>query len=207
MIAGNPNMASVKRKQHLIDYSRSEYNFLALEFLFDQLKPKKKYTILDMGPASSVNIDFFSDLNCRLYIEDYYRTRQGVYQQAGAGVVQSLQQYPRDTVFDVILFWDLMDYLGRDELKELISHLEIFCEPGTLLFALSSSLSQVPVTPASFSISGERNVSYHNSAKDVRPSPGYNQNDYKRLLPGFKLHRTFLMSSGMEEHLFIFRGR
>lgn len=195
----------------MIDQAKSTYNFLAMNVLFSQLQQSKKYQILDMGPATKANINFFSNFRCRIHVEDFYNTytdrqlKASRQKESTFDILECLQAYPQDTQFDVILFWDLFDYVQPNELKTVISHLTKYCRENTMLFFITSGLDKIPEEPAKFRIIDKQHLSYENHTATTRRSLGYKQSVYKTLLPGFQLFRGFRMSSGMEENLFVYK--
>lgn len=192
-----------------VNQRHSETNFLALRALFSQLQLDRKYTILDMGPAWGSNLNFFSHFRCKLYIEDFFRYREAAMNNGDwkpERVLESLQAYPADTRFDVLLFWDLFDYLPPTEVRPLIEHLKPFCHKGTLLFFITSGMDKIPAKPATFKIIDAQHLVYKNECKETIAAYGYNQNKLSKLLQGFKISRAFRMSSGVEENLYVFDG-
>jgi hypothetical protein len=194
----------------MIDQAKSTYNFLAMNVLFSQLQGNDKYQILDMGAVSRANIDFFSQFRCKIFVEDLYGTMRSELGERNRNTVEDfniidcLQEYPADTKFDYILFWDLFDYMEQDDLKNVIEHLRAYCKPKTMLFFITSCMDKIPQHPARFSIIDKQHLDYVNDSPTTRNSPGYKQSIYKSLLPGFTLYRGFRMSSGMEENLFVY---
>ncbi|MDH4276335.1 MAG: hypothetical protein OEW08_14985 [Gammaproteobacteria bacterium] len=197
---------------NIVDQSRSEANFLALDVLFSQLPhPEKKYTILDMGAANHAKIEFFSTQRCRLYIEDFYRlyvdqlnaVKREKLPPDPKRVLSCLQTYPDETNFDLLLFWDLFDYIDPQDLKAIMHHLAPYCRRGTVLFFLTSALEHIPIEPAVFRIVDRTHLAYENKSPTTRRALGYTQTSLRKMLTGFKLHRGFRMSTGQEEHVFI----
>ena len=188
-----------------VDQHQSGANFLALRDLFDRLPTDKVIDILDLGPAWNANIDFFSQFRSRLYIEDLFRwmQRNGDAQSEKAAI-DSLQAYPENTHFDVILFWDLFDYLSSHQAEALIKHLRPHCKKGTLLFFVSSTLNDIPKQPASFRILDAEHLLYETTTTETIEGKGHRQATVHRMLPGFNMVRAFRMSNGVEENLYIF---
>ncbi len=180
---------------------------LALKVLYDQLRHQRKYHILDLGPALGANVDFFSQFSCKVYIEDFYRTLTSFdylsedklsYQ----AVFEYLLPYQKNTRFDIILGWDLFNYLERDELQSLILHLGNFCHKGTLLFALISTSKHVPEKPTTFQIVNHDRLLYQTNSTVLRQCPRYQQNDLNQLIPNFRVCNSFLLRNGFKEYLF-----
>jgi len=180
---------------------------LALKVLYDQLRHQRKYHILDLGPALGANVDFFSQFSCKVYIEDFYRTLTSFdylsedklsYQ----AVFEYLLPYQKNTRFDIILGWDLFNYLERDELQSLILHLGHFCHKGTLLFALISTSKHVPEKPTTFQIVNHDRLLYQTNSTVLRQCPRYQQTDLNQLIPNFRVCNSFLLRNGFKEYLF-----
>ena len=181
---------------------------LALNVLYDQLRRQRKYHILDLGPALGGNVDFFSQFSCKVYIEDFYRTltsfdffspEDGFSYKA---VFEYLLPYKQNTRFDIILSWDLFNYLEREEFQSLISHLGHFCHKGTLLFALISTLKYIPEKPTTFRIRNRKSLLYETNSTVLRQCPRFQQTDLNQLMPNFRVCNSFLLRNGFKEYLF-----
>lgn len=203
----------VKSKQEPIELSSLEpktSTSLALNVLYYQLRYEKKYHILDLGPALGANVDFFSQFSCKIYIEDLYHTlnsfdyfspEDGFTYQA---VFEYLLPYTHNTRFDIIMAWDIFNYLERDEFKSLISHLGNFCHKGTLLFSLISTRKHIPEKPTTFRIVDQENLQYQIGSSVLRLCPGYQQTDLNHLMPHFRVCNSFLLRNGFKEYLFVY---
>ncbi|MBI4444537.1 MAG: methyltransferase domain-containing protein [Acidobacteria bacterium] len=182
---------------------------LALNVLFHQIRHDRKYHILDLGPALGSNVDFFSQFSCKLYIEDLYPTltsfdffspEDGFSYDA---VFDYLLPFRKATSFDIILFWDLLNYLERDECAALVRHLVKFSHPGTLLLALISTLKLIPERPIEFRILDQQHLLYESSSSVLRPSPLYQESDLRQIMQNFRVCNSFLLRHGIKEYLFL----
>lgn len=188
-----------------VDQHQSGANFLALRELFNRLPSDKVVNILDMGQAWNANMEFYGQFRCKVFVEDLYRwmKRKGD-MQSQSTALESLQKYPQGTHFDVILFWDLFDYLSLQQAEALVSHLKAYCKKGTLLFFVSSTMDEIPKQPASFKILDAEHLLYETTTTETAKGKGHRQSNIQKLLPGFRLVRAFRMSNGVEENLYIF---
>ena len=154
-------------------------------------------------------MEFLSRFDCKLFIEDLYSALAG-----RAGVpsaeetlrpqdVEELLPLPESARFDVVLTWDLFNYLGRDELRRLMRHLARFCRPGAVLLAFISIHKQMPAQPIRFRILDERNLLYEQRSAHQRPAPRYASHDLGGMLDGFRIDRSFLLRHGIQEYLFV----
>lgn len=178
-----------------------------LSALFEQLICGRKYTILDLGPALGVNIDFWSRIPCKIYIQDLYRSLRssGLFPPEEGNTCESmfdefLPAGPNVRV-DIILCWDLLNYFKPDQIEALARCLSRFCQCGTLLFALVSSLPQIPAEPTKFRILDQTQLLYENQTQAVIPAPRYLIRDILRMMPGFQVLGSFLLRNGFQEHL------
>lgn len=201
---------------------------LGLEALLQQMQPDQRYTILDLGSAFGVNVEFFSQFPCKIYIEELYRSlasspafyseladssekleedpSEKQLEDSSEKLFEKLLPYPMDTRFDVILTWDVFNYLAREQLVGLVRHLSRFCRPGTFLFSLISILPEIPDQPTSFKILDRERLLYENSSPVSKPCPRYQPRDVNKIMVGFRVSNSFLMRHGIQEYLFVYEG-
>ena len=182
---------------------------LALGTLFRQLRRDRKYHILDLGPAVGDNINFLSRFPCRIRVEDLHYTLGGFDYLSQAGkvdyeaVFQYLLPYEKSTRFDIILAWDLFNYMEFVEVQFLMRHLAKFCHPGTVLFTMISTVKNIPEKPGYYKIVDDSNVIYHSRSTVLRPCPRYHDVDLKQLMPTFRVYNSYLLRNGMKEYLLV----
>ena len=103
------------------------YKSLGLNALLRLLEEGRAYAILDLGPLLSANVDFWSRIPCRLHIEDFYTSYRerasGSSDDAMESVLQDILSFDDETRFDIILAWDLFNYLNLSEIDSLIQRL------------------------------------------------------------------------------------
>ncbi|MGH9341341.1 MAG: hypothetical protein ACRD1R_17535 [Acidobacteriota bacterium] len=184
---------------------------LAFNTLVHQCRADRKYHILDLGSAFGENVEFFSQIRCRLYIENFYKTFSSFDYLSPEGdgpsyekVFEYLLPFPKGTRFDIILTWDLLNYLDRKEFRHLIGHLGHYCQPGTLLLALISTLKHIPEKPINFRIINQEKLLYQNTSTVLRACPHYQQTDFNHLMPDFRVCNSFLLRNGIKEYLFVY---
>jgi len=185
------------------------YRSLALGALLQQLEAGRLHTILDFGPALGGNLKFWSPYASRICFEDYYRTWEelgfprpadGSYD---ASTLQSLFSFDRNDRFDIILTWDVFNYLEPDHTQAIAGFLSRYCRAGALLFALLSSSPSIPSHPHRFRIVNKEQVLYEKVGSGTRPSPRHQPRDVARMVPGFQVLNSFLLRHGVQEYLFL----
>lgn len=180
---------------------------LALAALFEEIKKRPKINVLDLGSVVGSNVEFLSQYGCKLYIEDLYAalssTPRGEGEVAGPEFFAEFLALPEDTRFDVILAWDLFNYLQRKELANFAVELRRYSRPGTLLFAQVSILKQIPAQPYRFKLRDEEHLVYERRTPNERPCPRFAPAEVTNLLRGFRVDRSFLLKHGIQEYLLV----
>jgi hypothetical protein len=182
---------------------------LALPYVFTALARGHKMNVLDLGPAIGSNVERLSEYGCKLNIEDLYASKTAVAEQGslGADFFQQFIDPPEGTQFDLVLAWDLFNYLDRKELKHLAERLRRFCRPGALLFALISIHKTIPAQPIRFRFDPTQDqLVYERRTTVERPGPRFAPAELNQTLAGFRVDRSFLLRHGIQEYLFVREG-
>ena len=148
--------------------------------MLDRLESDGRHEILDMGPAVEANISFFSQIPCRLHIEDlyYYLISQAVPPAEDenptshwAKLVTGSLVHNHEVRFDVILGWDLFSYMDPQLIRALMTKIGQRCNHGTLLFLMVSTEDAIPGIPAKVTISPDRQLVYTPVSESTIPNP------------------------------------
>ncbi|HEX2251833.1 MAG TPA: hypothetical protein VHQ65_01035 [Thermoanaerobaculia bacterium] len=176
---------------------------LALAELLGELHPDRRLHILDLGPAVGANISFWSDRHrCSVQVADFYRSLP---LPPGADPEEAV----RDALpgahgsVDLVLAWDLLNYLDRDLLGTLAGRLGKLCHRGSVLFAMMSTVPEIPREPGSYLIHPDGTLTYRVDRTRPRPGPRYRPADLAKLMPGFATDRNFLLRHGVQEYLLV----
>jgi hypothetical protein len=185
---------------------------LGLDALIDTIRDDRSYSILDLGPALKDNVRFWSQFSCWLHIQDFYRSYQewkpeeAVEPKEGSEekAFSALLAFNDETVFDIILAWDLFNYFDLRELHVLVRRLSRWSRPGTRLFALISSLPDISVSPTLFKILNREQMIHEIPAQETRPCPRHQPRDIARVMGRFTVSCSFLLRHGIQEYVFAF---
>jgi hypothetical protein len=181
----------------------------ALAALFAEVRKRPRVTVLDLGPALGSNVEFLSQFGCRLVIADLWASlasRQPSGEEgdlAGPAFFEDAVAAPDSGGVDVILAWDLFDYLKKKELAHLGARLGKLSRPGTLLFTQVTYVKQMPAQPRRFRILSEETLGYERRTALDRPAPRYAPAEVRDLLRGFTVDRSFLLRHGIQEYLLV----
>ena len=186
------------------------HHSLALAPALAHLERRQSPRLLDLGPARAANIEVFSTLASRLSIADLFAELpasldpedEETPRRFEAALARALPR-PRHGPFDLVLAWDLFNYLTRPQIASLARQLTPLIAPGALVFALVATRGDQPVRPLHFEIRGPQALLYRATTAATRPAPRYKEPDLLRLLPGFRVDSSFLLRHGIQEYLFV----
>jgi len=184
---------------------------LGLNVLLDRVRGERSFSILDLGPALEGNLRFWSQFSCRLHIRDFYRGYREWQEAAGPNkepeeaAFSALLPFNDETVFDIILAWDLFNYFDLRQLEALVQRLSRWCRPKTRLFALTSSQPHIPASPTIFKILDREQMISEIPTRAIRPGPRHQPGDITRLMARFTVAGSFLLHQGIQEYVFEFK--
>jgi hypothetical protein len=198
---------------------------LALPVVLDWLGRQHHPRVLDLGGAHGDNVAFLSRFGCRLEIVDLFaqlaegqplgetlpatqshtspRPRAGVrdLEQIVAQAMASSDAGGPDPVepLDLVLAWDLFDYLAPAQVEAAYRGLCRHLRPGARLFAQISYVGNIPLRPRRLRIADARSLVWDAEAPRVRPSPRYTERQLLKRLPGMRVEQSFLLRNGYRE--------
>jgi len=184
---------------------------LGLNALLETVRDDRSYSILDLGPALGDNVRFWSQFSCWLHIQGFYRSYRDwkaegkpEEEEGEEAAFSALLSFSDETVFDIILAWDLFNYFDLRELGVLVHRLSRWCRPGTKLFALISSLPNISVSPTMFKILNREEMIHEVPTRETRPCPRHQPRDIARVMGRFNVSCSFLLRQGIQEYVFTF---
>ena len=181
--------------------------------LLKHLQTNESLRVLDIGPTSSTNINFITGLGHSIYmanlVEDAAKPEWMSAPAPGEAPIFDVERFLGANLnfsgrtFDVVIFWDTLDYLPASLVAPLLAQLEQAMRPGGLLLAFFHSKSgsgSAPVDTAFYR--------YHltdNDTVDMRPAGNYpvrniyNNRQIENLLQAFGSFRFFLAKDNLRE--------
>ena len=159
----------------------------------------KSFSVLDLGPASPANLDFFLGRGARLTVADFA--------PSGGETLSDLVRAEPGTHFDLVLAWDFLNYLPRERLGLLLRSLEPYLRPGTTIHALIATGREMAAAPRRYRIEDAETLLCEGPKERVIPSPRYVEQDLLKCMPGLIVEHRFQLRNGMLEYLFSYRTR
>ena len=181
-----------------------------LPSLFDHVEEGSRLTVLNIGPALPETIDFFSNYRCKLHIAD-------LLQEAVPDIDADLEEsermaqwrtfldaalvLPDGVRFDLLFFWDVLNFLHRDAIAALMEVLgdHVHARSKAHCFAVHSA--DAAPAPVFYGIRDAEHLSRRPRSQippNYQPLP---QNQLVGLLRYFRTDRSVLMNDRRVELL------
>ena len=190
---------------------RLELRAPLFEGVVTTLAEDQRHVVLDLGVVRSGTVELFSQHRCRL---DVMAMNAG----EGSGletlepdefkkrVVASIPPAKSEPV-DLILCWNLFNYLSPEQIGIVVGELKRRCRAGSRLHALIEySARTMPAVPLSFVPAMTGILEAEEGESEQVPAPRYSARDLEKCMPGFAHERTMLLGNGMQEYLFRHAG-
>ena len=169
--------------------------------------------ILDLGSVRGDNVQFWSRYSPFLHIADLRSVLPLRVLPEDPEVSErperdwnNLLPLPENRKFDVILAWDLLNYLEIPDVSSLIRYLSRFCRPGTILFALIFDLKEMPEKISAYRIVDEERLCYQYGSAAMRTCPRHQPRVVAAAMPQFRTANSFRLRNGVVEFLFLYEG-
>jgi hypothetical protein len=175
--------------------------------LIEGVDTTRRVFVLDLGAAHAKTLELFNRFRCRIEIVDArgdIESLNGIGEARDlVGAVTALLPPPGPNALDVVLCWDLLNYLDRRALAALMTGLAARTRPGGLAHALIVYLeSRMPTRPGDYVPLQDFRLQNLAQSRAERAAPRYSPEDLKLCMPGFAIDRGRLLGNGMQEFLF-----
>jgi len=183
-------------------------NTMVFADLLSQPPTDRAIRILDLGSVRQSTIDFFSDYHCHILVTglcDDFVTGKGLDK---ASLKQLQQLIARDIKrhnnnhYDLILCWDLLNYLDKEQFSMLLSQLLPALTSVTRCHSFLYTTANRPPRPGGFQIERKEQMIIVESLTEQNHSCSVTQTTLGKYLPNYKTLRTVLMRNGTQELAF-----
>jgi len=175
--------------------------------LFKRIKLDRRLSVLEIGPALPETIEFFSQFRCRLHFAAMYtdpvlEMQSGEYTEADlAEHIERSFGFPKDTRFDLCLFWDFLNYLDDKALRAFNTALRPYLYKSTRAHAFTVRTLNTKFANQLYGIEQAHMFSIRpRSGKQARTTP-HTQAILVNLLSNFDIDQGMLLPDGRLEVL------
>ena len=162
--------------------------------------------MLDLGPALGANVAWFQRSGSRLRIADLFRTIE----EEGAGnaipaiwerKVPHLLPFAAGETFDLVLAWDLPNYVGHERWPAIARRIVERMTPAGSFHLLVRVGAEMPATPCAYRILETGLLSEEILTEAVVPAPRWPHAEIEKINPGLVAPRSHLGKHGVQEYL------
>jgi hypothetical protein len=161
--------------------------------------------VLDLGSGSSRSVEYYSCFDAKVFVEDLRNDicAAGADSQALTAAVDRISQHGPRGACEVVMLWDLLNYLPARHRTLLAQHLSQLTLPGSLVHLSVWTTALMPELPLHFELLSEDQLLYRLDEPPSRVSPLITKPDLAKLFPEFQRVRSFLSRTGIEEQLLV----
>ncbi|MCK8514870.1 hypothetical protein M0534_00795 [Methylonatrum kenyense] len=179
-----------------------------LQATIDSLEAGERRVILDLGGAQPGSLDLLSGFRCRYCIGDVLDDLMRLdARQEPVSLDAVIDELLPASVFgnaDLVLCWQLLDYLETPVLEALGRRLRHLLASGGLIHAITEySASDMPDPMHPLFLDRDGAVRYASvRSGSRRPAPRHAPAELQKRLGGLQMERAVLLGNGMQEYLF-----
>jgi hypothetical protein len=177
--------------------------------------PEQRQVVLDLGGPGQMLLDRLSTTrSCRLEIADFVANGGLPVLEAiesddesdrayAAGIIRRLLPRPNKEPLDLILCWDLPNYMSLESLRRLCEVLAGRAAPGCKLHMLIAySKREMPSAPAHYVLGANGLLEQLRANDGIGAAPRYSPEDLGVALGRFRYERGVLLANGMQEFVY-----
>ncbi|MEJ2109949.1 MAG: hypothetical protein P8Z37_08555 [Acidobacteriota bacterium] len=185
------------------------HNSLGLQALCGLIRESDPCDILELGPVRSRSVEFWARLNPSIFVADLRSSlplpvlrseEDEVLEPDWGGILR----IPQERTFDVILAWDLLNYMAIADISSLVRYLEDFCRSGTLLFYLIFDRKEMPADIAIYSVIDPSHLAYEHSGTETKECPRHQPRALLSVMSNFNTVESFRLRNGVVEYVHIY---
>jgi len=172
--------------------------------IFAGLREDRSHTVLDLGTASEASLRLYGKFARWIRFVDLLPDPPH-----GDAWLEALERIPPvpDRPYDLVLMWNVMDHLRRDERPALIRRLAQLTAPGSRLYVLVDGSGARTTHPLRFDLEDVNRVR-REVAGPLRPSqPQLLPAEVERLLAPFEVAHAFTLRQDWREYVAHRKGR
>ena len=175
--------------------------------LVDRLNDGGRFVVLDLAAARPATVRLLSQFRCRYEVAELADAIDLLNAEQDPRRLRTLAEAAlperRREPTDIVLCWDLINYLNRPALAAVMESIANRGRPGTLVHALVYYAERrMPERPSRFLPLDEQRIEIVAPSGALRAAPRYSPEDLATCMPRYAVDRARLLRNGMQEFLF-----
>ena len=161
--------------------------------------------VLNLGPSVAANVDFVSKFATYLQIVDAIDRGPAASERDPGGTdrlssLSTLIESHRRS-FNLVLAWDVINYLSVDQAERLVASLAELCLPNARFHAIFFATDTMPAIPNRYRIINDARLAYEAVTTEVRGAPELPPATVAKLLKRFQVEHSFVLQHGVHEYV------
>jgi hypothetical protein len=161
--------------------------------------------VLDLGPSVAANVDFVSKFASYLQIVDAIDRGPAALEPGTIGSdrlsnLSTLIENHRRS-FNLVLAWDVINYLSTDQAERLVASLAELCLPNARFHAIFFATDTMPAVPNRYRIINDARLAYEPATSELRGAPELPPAAVAKLLKSFQVEHSFVLQHGVHEYV------
>jgi SAM-dependent methyltransferase len=176
--------------------------------LLKHLRAQESLRILDIGPTSSTNINYITNLGHSIYmanvVEEASKPEWLVPGEAGEEPTFAVERFLESNLnfsgrmFDVVILWDTADYLHESLVAPVLARIHQVLQPGGLMLAFFHQTSSPDTVFCRYHLT-DTDVVEMQRAGNYPLLNIYNNRKIENMLSEFSNYRFFLAKDSLRE--------
>ncbi len=176
--------------------------------LVDRLGDGGRFVVLDLAAAKPATVRLLSQFRCRYEVAELADSVDLLNAEQDPRRLRTLAEAAlptrRPEPTDIVLCWDLLNYLNRPALTAVMECIASRGRRGTLVHALLYyAARRMPERPSSFLPVDDQRIEIMPPSDAQRDAPRYSPEDLASCMPRYAVDRARLLRNGMQEYLFL----
>lgn len=185
----------------LIEDKKMIHRSPALTAIYNEVKTSDRNHVLDLGPMSQGCFELFSSLSCRIKVEDlasYVAVNISENGRENINFDEYMQSYKKDEKFDVVLAWDILNYLDLNQINQLFEKIKPHCKANTLIYMLRYTRKYIPSVPRFFNVKDQYTIEMSEGELAPRSLQSPSTLQLLSSMPGAYMQETIIEKMGMQ---------
>jgi hypothetical protein len=166
--------------------------------LFAGVREDGSHAVLDLGAAAETTLGLYSGFARRIRFADLLTDPP--HGEAWAAELRALPRHP-DQPYDLVLAWNLLDYLAPEERPPLVERLTQLTASGARLYVLVDASGEPNTHPLRFNLLGVDRVGQQVVGPPRPAQPQLLPAEVERLLAPFQVVHAFTLRLGLREYV------
>ena len=187
------------------------HSSLGLQSLCNVIRDRGACDILELGPVRSGNIEFWAGFSPTIFVADLRSSLPLPVSWSEEGEFiepdwKNIINLPEGRRYNVILAWDLFNYMEIPAVSSLVRYLHRYCGPEALLFALIFDQRQMPEEITVYRIVDESHLAYECIGTAMRPCLRHQPHALSGVMSNFRTFESYRLRNGMVEYVYAYEG-